>query len=124
VTVIRSAALRALRPRISTADRSEPPARQCGAPAPPGREGSDPPDALEALEASICLRARERSLGLGTLLIVAGVLIAGIVALMFHDAGAPVGLIGSGLAPVGLIGGGINLIRFGGRPPDSRRRSA
>jgi hypothetical protein len=58
------------------------------------------------------------------LLIFAGILIATLVAITAHGSGIPVGLIGGEVAPVGLIGGGINLIRFGGRPPDGRHRSA
>ena len=57
------------------------------------------------------------------MLIFAGILIATIVAITSHGSGVPVGLVGE-VAPVGLIGGGINLVRFGGRPPDGRHSSA
>lgn len=80
-----------------------------------------PPLELETREATIGLRARERSLGLGTLLIAAGIVVAVVATLTLHD-GSPVGVIGGGLAPAGLVGGGITLIRFSGRPPDSGQR--
>jgi hypothetical protein len=102
---------------------TRPPATHRSA-APRGRDGPDWHQELAVQEFAVSLRARDRSLGLGTLLIFAGILIATIVAIMSHGAGTPVGLIGGEVAPVGLIGGGINLIRFGGRPPDGRHRSA
>jgi hypothetical protein len=63
---------------------------------------------LELREESLGVRARELSLTLGTLLILAGILVALIAAL---TATATIG-------PIGLIGGGIALLRFGGRRPE------
>jgi hypothetical protein len=67
-------------------------------------------DDFEAREASLRLRARELSLSLGRLLIVAGILAALLIAAFGHGE----------IAPIGLISGGIALIRFGGRSLDAR----
>jgi hypothetical protein len=63
---------------------------------------------LELRQASLGVRARELSLSLGTLLILAGILVALVAALTAT----------ASIAPIGLIGGGVALLRFGGRPPE------
>lgn len=68
---------------------------------------------VELREALVALRARELSLALGTLLIVAGVLVV-LTAFMASYAA---------VAPIGMIGGGVALIRFGGRQPESPMRA-
>jgi hypothetical protein len=98
---------------LSTASpASTPPHRRVVADVDPTRRPFAPPkltvSELELRQASLVVRARELSLGLGTLLILAGILVALVAAL---EATASI-------APVGLIGGGIALLRFGGRRPE------
>ena len=123
MTVVRpGAGFRAIRSAAAGADVRMPPPCLSRLTAPCNRESADLQLELETREATIGLRARERSLGLGTLLIAAGIVAAVVATLTLHD-GSPVGVIGGGLAPAGLVGGGITLIRFSGRPPDSGQRS-
>lgn len=75
---------------------------------PDDRTGDTSRAQVELQEASVALRARELSLALGTVLIVAGTLVALIAAVAPHAA----------VVPIGMIGGGIALIRFGGRQPE------